>query len=332
MPQFEWPWLLLLLAALPFLLARYFRKRHTHPALRLPKTPGVRVPRSTRQEFLHLPAMLRVAALAVLIVAMARPHWGARRVRDITHSIGIQMLLDHSGSMEAKDLFFEGAPHTRLEVVKLLTNQFIFGNGKELQGRASDMVGLIAFAALPETLCPLTLTHEQIAPLLQSLEPARGLNNGTAIGDAVAVAAARFAKAESEAGGQFKSKVIILLTDGENNSGARTVDEAAKLAWQWGVRVYAIGIRPRSEGKRYDNYVRYGLDTLARETGGIARVVADGQGLAAIYAQIDKLERSDIHVTRLVEQHDLFRILALIALALLVAEVTLSQTWLRRTP
>ena len=332
MPQFEWPWILAALLALPFVIRRYRRAFNNRAAVRLPHAPGVRVPRTLRQEFLHLPAVLRVAALVILIVALARPHWGARRVRDITHSIGIQMLVDHSGSMESKDLFFEGAVHTRLEVVKRLTTEFIFGNSRDLQGRPSDMIGLIDFAALPETLCPLTLSHEQIVPLLRSLEPARGLNNGTAIGDAVALAAARFAKAESEAGGQFKSKVIILLTDGENNSGARTVDEAAKLARDWGVRVYAIGIRPVSEGGQYDRYVRYGLDTLAQQTGGISRVVKDGSGLASIYAQIDRLERSDIHVTRYIEQHDLFRILALMALALVALEVALSQTGLRRVP
>jgi Ca-activated chloride channel family protein len=331
-PQFEWPWVLLALLAMPVVAVRYWQQWRRRPAVRIPRAPGVRIPRTVRQDFVHLPAFLRIAVLAILIVALARPHWGARRVRDITRSIGIQMLLDHSGSMESKDLLFEGASHTRLDVVKILTIDFIFGNGHELKGRPSDMAGLIAFAATPETLCPLTLTHEQFTPLLRSLEPARGLNNGTAIGDAVALAAARFAKAESEAGGQFKSKVIILLTDGENNCGARTVDEAAELARKWGVRVYAIGIRPGNPDARYDNYVRYGLDTLARQTGGISRVVRDGAGLQAIYGEIDRLERSEINVTRFVEKYDLFRILALAALALLAAEVALGQMWLRRVP
>lgn len=332
MPQFEWPWILLALAGLPWLVRRYWRQRRAGAALRLPHAPGVRVPRTSRQEFLHLPAVLRVAVLAILIVTLARPHWGARHVRDITRSIGIEVLVDHSGSMESKDLFFEGHPHTRLEVVKQLTEEFIFGNGKDLKGRPADMVGLIAFAAYPTTLCPLTLTHEQVAPLLRSLEPARGLNNGTAIGDAVTLAAARFEKAEGEAGGQFKSKVVILLTDGENNSGARTVEDAARLARQWGVRVYAVGIRPVSEGGQYDRYVRYSLDTLASETGGISRLVADGSGLRAIYAQIDRLERSELNVTRFIERRYVFGILTSLAFGLLVAEVILGQTWLRRVP
>lgn len=332
MPQFEWPWILLALAAIPLLARRYWSNRAVRAAVRMPHAPGARVPRTIRQEWIHLPAALRIVALAVLIVAMARPHWGARRVRDITRSIGIQVLMDHSGSMEAKDLMFEGKLHTRLDVVKRLTEDFIFGNGHELKGRPSDMVGLIAFAAYPITLCPLTLTHEQITPPLRSLQPARGLNNGTAIGDAVALAAARFQKAESEAGGQFKSKAIILLTDGENNSGARTVEEAARLTRQWGVRVYAIGIRPRSEGDEYDRFVRYSLETLARETQGIARIVTEGGGLQAIYAQIDRLEPSEINVARYVDRRDLFRVLALAGLCLLAMEVVLSQTWLRRAP
>jgi Ca-activated chloride channel family protein len=332
MPRFEWPWVLLALAILPLLVRRYRRQRHARPAVRFPHAPGVRVPRTARQEWIHLPAVLRIAALAVLIVAVARPHWGARRVRDIKHSLGIQVLVDHSGSMASKDLFFEGKPQTRLDVVKRLTEEFIFGNGGDLKGRPSDMVGLIAFAAYPITLCPLTLTHEQIPPMLHSLQPARGLNNGTAIGDAVALAAARFEKAERESGGQFKSKVIILLTDGENNSGARTVEDAAKLARQWGVRVYAIGIRPVSEGQEYDRLVRYSLDTLARETQGISRVVAEGSGLQAIYAQIDKLEPSEVNVARFVESRDLLLMLVLGALCLVAGEVVISQTWLRRAP
>lgn len=281
---------------------------------------------------MQLPAVLRTLALALLIVALARPEWGARRVRDISRSIGIQMVIDRSGSMSARDLAYEGRRLSRLDVVKRVSEEFIFGNGADLKGRPSDMVGLIAFGVFPSTLCPLTLSHEHLRPVLYGVEVASGIETGTAIGDAVALAAARFQNAEAAEGGQFKSKAIILLTDGENNSGARTVSDAALLAHKWGVRVYAIAIRPLAARDEYDQMVQYGLHALAAETNGAAYTVRNGSELRAIYARIDQLERNQVQVSKLVEGRDAFFALACTALGLLLSEIVLGQTWLRRAP
>ena len=164
------------------------------------------------------------------------------------------------------------------------------------------------------------------------MEVASGIENGTAIGDAVALAAARFQTTEAAEGGQFKSKAIILLTDGEYNSGARTVHEAALLARKWGVRVYAIGIRPLAARDEYEQVVQYGLHALAAETDGAAYTVRDGSELRAIYRRIDQLERNEVQVSKLVEGRDAFLGLACTALGLLLGEVVLGQTWLRRIP
>jgi len=333
MPRFEWPWALALLPLLPVLAWRLRGRGGAPSAVVFPRAgEAARLARSRRQRWIRLPVFLRIFALAILIVAMARPEWGARTVRDISRSIGIQVVIDRSGSMSADDLVYEGQRRTRLEVVQRVSDEFIFGNGNDLKGRPADMVGLIAFAVFPSTLCPLTLAHEHLRPVLYGITVASGFENGTAIGDALALAAARFQATEAAAGGQFKSKVIVLLTDGENNSGARTVPEAADLARQWGVRVYAIGIRPSTGRNDYDEMVQYGLHALASETGGAAFTVHDGSELRAIYAHIDRLERNEVRVARMVDGRDAFFPVVSLALMFLLAEAALGQTWLRRLP
>jgi len=332
-PRFEWPWVLTALLLLPPLAWRSRTHSAARAAVPFPRAAdAARLPRSRRQKWIYLPVTLRILALAILVIALARPQWGARRIRNISRSIGIQVVIDRSGSMSATDMFYEGRRRSRLEVVERVSEQFIFGNGAELQGRPSDMVGLIAFAVFPSTLCPLTLAHEHLRPVLYSVRVAEGFENGTAIGDAVALAAARFQATEAAAGGQFKSKAIILLTDGENNSGARTVVEAAGLARKWGVRVYAIAIRPPAARDEYDEMVQYSLHALAEETNGAAYSVRDGSELRSIYRRIDQLERNEVQVSKLVEGRDGFFAMACMALGLLLGEMVLLQTWLRRIP
>jgi Ca-activated chloride channel family protein len=267
-----------------------------------------------------------------LIVAVARPQLGARPVRDISKSIAIQVLIDRSSSMRHTDFQYGRGAATRLDVVKTLSLQFIFGNQRDLKGRPSDMIGLIEFAGDPITLSPLTLSHDHLSSLIESIQPARGDEDGTAIGDAVALAAARFKEAETAAGGQLKSKVIVLLTDGQNNMGARTPAQAAALAKQWGVRVYAIGIQPGVADSRYDRMIETGLDELGEETGGLSRMVESGAALVDVYKEIDRLEPAEVKAARYTGGTAWFGALALAALCLVAAEAAISQTWLRRAP
>jgi Ca-activated chloride channel family protein len=327
--RFEWPWALLSLALLPWLLWRLRTRRRI--AVPFPGWYGAgQMPRSLRQRFIHLPDGLRLFALVLLIVAIAGPIRKARIQRRISNSIGIQVLVDRSSSMAGSDMFYAGRPQTRLDAVKRVSEDFIFGNGGDLKGRPSDMVGLIAFAADPVTLCPLTLTHEQLLPALKSLRVVEGNDDGTAIGDAIALAAARFELLEGRQ--RLKSKVIILITDGENNLGAHAPLEAAELARKWGVRIYAIGIRPAWGHGDYETDVSHQLNAISAATSGISRIVTDVDGLRAVYTDIDRLERSDVSAVRLSHGNEASAALAFAALALLALETSLRETWLRRVP
>ncbi len=333
MPQFEWPFVLLALLALPLLRRRGVSRG---PALRItrPIDPAL-LPRSSRQRWAALPGTLRIAALALLICALAGPRLNGRRIREISKTIGIQVVVDCSGSMNETDMYFEGRRRSRVDMVRDLSKQFVFGNGADLPGRPDDTIGVIAFAEYPTTLCPLMLPDASMRAMLGGIRIAEGFGaQGTAIGDAVAVAAARFHRAETAAAESFRSKAIVLLTDGENNSGKHTVAEAALLARQWGVRIYAIGIRssagpPSSQAK---DPALVDLHLLADTTGGIARLVTDGSSLQAVYREIDQLERSEYRQPRFTGGWELIYGLLAAGLILILAEVALTQGWLRRIP
>ena len=149
----------------------------------------------------------------------------------------------------------------------------------------------------------------------------------------MAVAAARFHLAESNPQERFKSKVIVLLTDGDNNSGTHSMSEAASIAKQWDVRIYAIGIREKSRaGNVAVDPAMQVLEAFATTTGGIARPVIDGASLRDVYAEIDRLEKSERAAPRLSGGWPWTYAAALAGVALLVTEITLRQTWLRRVP
>src|SRR5215472_1424141 len=234
MPRFDWPWFLAALALLPLLARSYRRRAQAAPSLRFARgVAATPLPRTRRQRWRQLPMLLRLTALALLIVALAGPRLSGRRVREINRSTGLQLVVDCSGSMLARDMVFRGKPAARIDVVRELSRDFVFGDGAALKGRPLDMIGVIAFGEEPITLCPLTLAHDNLRPVLDAVRVGSGAD-GTAIGDAVAAAAARFRRAETAAGQKFKSTAIILLTDGDNNSGSHTVQDAAGLAAQWG--------------------------------------------------------------------------------------------------
>ena len=331
MPQFEFPYALLALLALPFFL-RLARRSAISPAVRATRLadPAL-IPQSARQRWAGLPRQLRIAALALLICALAGPRLSGRRVREISKTIGIQMVVDCSGSMNEADMLFEGKRRSRIDLVRELSKDFVLGNGADLKGRMEDTIGVIAFADYPTTLCPLMLPDQNMRPILERIGVAANAD-GTAIGDAVAVAAARFHHAETTASENFRSKAIVLLTDGENNSGKRSVAEAAALAKEWGVRIYAIAIRPTGRRLNRADPAWDDLELLADASGGMARLVTDGSSLQTVYREIDKLERSDRQQAHFTGGWELIYALVAGGLVLLLAEVALAQTWLRRIP
>ena len=331
MPRFEFPAVLLALLALPW-LGRLTR-RATPAALRMTRPVDVAaLPRSTRQRWVRLPGMLRMVALALLICALAGPRWNGRQVRELSKTIGIQLVVDCSGSMNETDMRFEGRQRSRIDVVRRLSRDFVLGDGGGLKGRMDDTIGVIAFGEYPVTLRPLMLPDRAMGPVLEHI----GIGahtDGTSIGDAVATAAARFHQAEANAGETFRSKAIVLLTDGEDNSSKISVARAGVLAAEWGVRVYAIAIRPESHAlNQGPDPAIEALEGLAQQTGGIARLASDGYSLQAVYGEIDRLERSDRAQPRYSGGWEWIYALTAAAMSLVLAEIVLTQTWLRRIP
>jgi Ca-activated chloride channel homolog len=373
--RFEFPWVFLIVPLIA-LLVWYCLSRRRGVGLRFSSvTNAVASGASFKTRLRQLPLIVRVIALVLLTIALARPQQGSEEVRDVSKGIAIEMVVDRSGSM-GQEFIYEGKQSNRLEVVKKVFREFVLGNGKDLQGRPTDLIGMVAFARYPDTVCPLTLSHAALERFIESIQLVTRKNeDGTAIGDALALAAARLKTAEdllkstlgkfstpnppdlgesdprvrtspvtTGAGYQIKSKVIILLTDGQNNAGKRSPLEAARLAKEWGIRVYAIGIGGRESfvtvrtplgdyrvpgGPGVDEAT---LKTIAHETGGAFWVAESAEKLHEIYKEIDKLEQTEIESVRHIDYAERFAPFALVALALLTLEQILISTVFRRIP
>ena len=257
--------------------------------------------------------------------------------------VAIQLLVDTSSSMEQSLAADRGERISRLEAVKRVVEQFI-------RHRPDDLVGLIAFARYADTLSPLTYGHEALVEIVRELDiqdnPAE---DGTGYGDALALACARLdqigqwqsATREriSDSSATIRSKVVVLLTDGENNCGLHLPEEAAGLAKKWAIRVYAISMKDDGGGalleKRNNDEglteAEKLLRRLADETGGAYWKIGSATHLQEVYERIDHLETSEIKTTILyhAEISPLFQYLACAAFVLLLAERILATTWLR---
>lgn len=347
--QFASPWMFLPFAVIPPLI--YLRFRQQRSALRFSSTADFhRAGTSLRQQLLAVPTVCRVIALLLLVLALARPQFGIEHVLDVSQGIAIEMVVDRSTSM-GEQMSFQGQNLTRLDVVKRVFRDFVVGDKKELKGRPNDLVGMISFARYADTVCPLTLSHDTLTEFLNTVDLARDREeDGTAIGDGLALAAARLHTAEeslarqsgSERRYNIRSKVIILLTDGRQNAGDQSVEEAAALAAKWGIKVYAIGVGGRGPSAFETIFGRFNLngpavdarllEAAAKKTGGIFRMAEDAESLRAVYGEIDQLEKSEFDVVRYVDYSERFMPYALAALLLVGLEVVLSGTLLRTAP
>jgi Ca-activated chloride channel family protein len=337
--QFQSPWMFTLLLLVPALLY-YELRRRTGPSLRFSSTAGAdRLPDSWRRRLARLPLALRAAAMVLLVVALARPVSGRDPVRNVTEGVAIQMVLDRSGSM-AIGMDYRGQTLPRFEVAKRVFSDFVLGDGRDLRGRPDDLVGVVAFAGFADTISPLTNSREALGGLLKELAIIREASkDGTAIGDGIALGAARLKSAEQEAEAaasagdayRIKSKVLILLTDGEQNAGKRSPAQAAALAAQWGIKIYAIGVSSGAGGG-FPAAAGEVLQQAAEATGGMFREASDERSLRAVYGEIDRLEKSEVQTLQYLSVRELFPPLALAALALLCLQLLLSATALRRLP
>lgn len=353
--RFDFPWALLALSIIPLLL---FLRRRNECGLALGFSDLSLLPEShsLRSRLPQLPLALRLLALALVILALARPQAGLEKIEDISKGVAIEMVVNRSGSM-GSEMEFDGQAMTRLDVVKRVFAEFVRGNRRDLKGRPTDLIGLVTFARYADTVCPLTLAHGALAGFLDTIHlvPQKSPENRTAIGDAIALAAARLRTAEEtlarqgdgEArkakGYQIKSKIIILLTDGQSNAGRHPPEEAAALAKRWGIKIYAIGVGgddvvkvqtflgPRMV-RTGEGVNRQMLANLAESTGGLFRMADDAQALRGVYQEIDRLEKSEIASVRTIDYKEYFVPFALAALILLSLETLLRCTLWRRLP
>jgi len=276
----------------------------------------------------HGRLVLRLAAIALCLAAVARPQTGESEFKTHTEGIDIMLVLDTSGSMEAQDF----KPKNRLHVAKEVVKEFI-------SKRQADRIGLIAFAAQAVTQCPLTLDYPVLTKLVDEVEIGM-LEDGTAIGVALATACNRLK------GSEAASRIAVLLTDGQNNAGMIDPATAAKVAASLGIKVYTIGVGTKGKapipvgdalfGRRLVN-VQVDLDEetltkIAELTDGKYFRATNREELVDIYDQIDALEKTKIEAETYVEYTDRFPWFALPALGLLMMEITLAGTLLREVP
>ncbi len=349
--RFAHPWMLLLVLV-PIVLALW-RRRRAHPAAMISSSAIVHAAGQTwRTRLRGVPGGLRMLTLAVLAVALARPQAGFGVVRTSAQGVAIMMVLDRSSSMNGA-IGAGNTPKTRFEAAQETFHSFLLGDDRSLGGREHDLVGMIAFARYSETIAPLSRATDAVAALAETVQTAeQRAEDGTAIGDAIALAAARLHNAEKELIEQredtedeladdftIKSKVIILLTDGENNAGDADPIAAAKLAAEWGIKVYAIGLsgeryivlpggqKRRLPGSGADDRT---LREIAEITGGFYRPVEDAGALRAVYEEIDRLETTEIRTREYTNYDEKFVPLALAAMGLLSLEAFLRIGPLRR--
>jgi len=323
--RFADPFWLLALLALP--AAWWWRRRRGPPALRLATTAGFHGLRPSfwvRTRWL-VPA-LKAAALALLVLGLARPQWGNREVVRLQEGINIVLALDLSESMAAIDFELDGQRVTRLDAVKAVVKDFV-------AGRSGDRLGLVVFGTEAYTQLPLTTDYDTLVATLERLEiGAAGPN--TAVGDALGVAARRLQDVES------RSNVVVLLTDGESNAGELAPATAAEAARQLGVKVYTIGIGSDGEapfvvdsplwGKRVV-YQRVSMDedtlrSVADATGGLYFRATGLDGLREVYEAIDRLEKTEVETRTFEEYDELYAAALLPALVLLLAAVAAAST------
>ena len=326
--QFANPELLWLLLLIPLLAAWYvWKQKRLTAGMRhssLQRFSGL--PVGLRVRLRHLPFALRMIALAVLIVAFARPQSSARGEKVFREGIDITVVLDISGSMLAEDL----RPN-RLDAAKEVAEDFIIG-------RLNDRIGLVIFAGESFTQCPLTTDYDVLIDLLHDVRTGY-LEDGTAIGEGIANAVNRMKSSKS------KSKVMILLTDGVNNMGSIDPATAAEIAQTFGIRIYTIGVGTRGMAP-YPVQTPFGIQyqpmpveidedmlrQVASITDGEYFRATSNQKLTEIYEQIDELERTKIEVTEFHRYTELFYDFVLLGLGLLLLELLLSAFVFRKIP
>lgn len=327
--QFANPIYLYILLVVPLVIAWYIWKlRQAQASLQVSSSEAFDLPgaSSWKVYLRHVPFVLRVLALIILIIVIARPQSTDNWQSSNTEGIDIMMTLDISTSMLAEDL-----KPNRLEAAKDVAASFI-------NGRPNDNIGLVVFSGESFTQCPLTTDHTVLLNLFKDIQSGM-INDGTAIGLGLANSVSRIKDSKA------KSKVIILLTDGSNNMGEIAPVTASQIAKTFGIRVYTIGVGTKGTapypfktafGVQYQNIPvdidEPTLKEIASTTGGEYFRATDNESLKEIYSEIDKMEKTKISVKQFSKKEEEYTNYALFLLLLLLVEVVLRNTLLKKIP
>lgn len=320
-------YLFLLLLLIPLIAWYIFKLRHSQATFKMSSTAAFRGKTSFKVALRHLLFILRLGAIALVIIVIARPQSTNTWQNSKSDGIDIIMALDISGSMMAQDL-----KPNRMEAAKKVASEFI-------ADRESDRIGLVIFAGESFTQVPLTTDHGVLMNLLHEVKPGM-IEDGTAIGLGLANSINRLKDSDS------KSKVIILLTDGSNNRGQIAPLTAAELAKSYGIRVHTIGVGTRGKalapvitpfGQEKLDYVDVDIDEktlteIADLTGGHYFRAVDNASLKEIYSEIDQMEKTILKVNSVTRRQELYLPYALLALGLILGELILRRTIFRSIP
>ncbi len=327
--EFAYPDFFWLFTLIPLILIYYiFRNKKQFSYLKVPTAePFAKAKPSLRQVMRHSTIVLRLLVLSLIIIVLARPQTSTTTKNVKTEGIDIVLALDMSGSMEAVDF-----KPNRLEAAKKTALEFI-------SKRKTDRIGLVLFSGESFTMCPLTIDHKVLDGMFKKIKSDMTGVTGTAIGDGLSVADARLKESKA------KSKVIILLTDGMNNTGKIDPLTAAEIAKTYGIRVYTIGVGSRGYapypvktpyGTVYQN-IKVDLDEdlltkIAGMTGGKYFRATKNTELSKIYDEIDKMEKSEIDQFFFKTKNEEFLPFAVAAAALFLLELLLRMFVFRSLP
>ena len=319
--------ILYLLVIIPLAVVYYILVGRGRATIIVSTTGSRKSPRTLRYWLRHTPIVLRIAALAAIIIALARPVEVNHEEETTTEGIDIVIAMDISGSMLARDFTPD-----RLSAAKQLATEFV-------AERTGDRISVVAFAGEAFTQCPLTSDQASVGTMLSRLRSGV-VEDGTAIGNGLATAINRLRESGA------KSKVVILLTDGVNNRGQISPIMAADIAQDLGIKVYTIGVGSRDKAPMpaYDpfgnmTYVMADVEIdeallreIAAKTNGQYFRASDNKALKEIYAQINELEKSKVEITHYTSYNELYMGWLLLALILLAAEFFMARMVLNRLP
>ncbi|MBP5764772.1 MAG: VWA domain-containing protein [Bacteroidales bacterium] len=323
-------YLILLILLVPAIGFYIWRQKRANAALQMPSTlPFRHLPRSWKEYLRHVNFGLLLAAFAMCVVVMARPQSSDSWSQSSTEGIDIVLTLDVSYSMQIQDF-----KPNRLEAAKDVAASFI-------SGRPNDNIGMVVFGKESYTLCPMTSDHAVLANMVQGINFDLIDGSLTAIGNGLVTALNRIRN------GEAKSKVVILLTDGSNNAGDVSPNDAASVAQSLGIRVYTIGVGTDKEFEMTTGYDIFGrpvkqtikpdldedlLKNMAKNTGGRYFRATSKDKLTAIFEEIDRMEKTKLSVREFTRKDEEFLPFALLAILFLALHVVLRQTILKNIP